>query len=634
MPNFSLEQLINCQDITSLEHLIETQIDEFNEWTNSGYAELARLKLPLRQFASIKASMLAQLNFNVPTNRAFVVNLHDVCCALFLSAPATILYNIIEENELLLGSRLEAAMMVLRSYGSNDAFAEAFIPLCEKLKYAIQNEEDVEWPCISVFIRYYAKIVRDLPPVYISFIRNQIHLHVNTFSFLRANPITKALAIDVNDSEVAYQQIIGILLEDNELYCPQTEEQQLTTETSGNEYANRLAQCGKHFNEIRQLAKNVVEESIEDADAIFNTLGRGIRVLTNEEQLLVYLRAYGPMHEAKLDSALEHFPFGEIEGDINIVDWGCGQALASMVFIERLQTQYPNIHIKNILLIEPSSVALKRAELHVRHFDSSINIATINKGFDAITPMDLTIATNVPTVHLFSNILDYEGFDLSHLEILVDAKFTGRNYFVCSSPYINETKTARLYSFEQSFVHKNAYSHYFGIDSVAGTWLRDWTRVIRVFACGDQVAQQVDTNPDVFISYSTKDYLDENNNVIPGNIITQIQNQLSAAGISYWIDRDGLIGGDHFPERIAQQIHDSKVLLFVSTSNSNQSNWTANEIATAHHYGKTIIPFKVDSSTYSPAVMIYIATNQYIPYQNNPNAMQQMIIAINNALQA
>jgi hypothetical protein len=632
MPNLSLEQFINCQDITSLEHVIETHADEWNTWTNSGYADLVRIKTPLRQFVSIKGSMLAGLDFNSPTNRAFIVTLHDVCCALFLSAPATILYNIIVENELLLGARLEAAMMVLRSYGSNDAFAETFVPLCKKLKHAIQNEEDEEWPCISVFIRYYAKIVRDLPHVYTSFIRNQVNLYAGTFPFLRSAPINEALSIDLSDTVQAYQQIIEILLGTHDTIVPTIEEQHPDVATSRDEYAERLATCGRHFSEIRSVANNLVEEVVEDQNAVFNTLGRGVRVLTNEEQLLVYLRAYGPMHEAKLNSAFDNFPFEEIDGDINVVDWGCGQALATMILIERLQAQHQNIRIKNVLLIEPSSVALNRAELHVRHFDSSIRITTINKGFDAITPMDLSISTDTPIIHLFSNILDYEGYDLSHLENLVETKFTKRNYFVCSSPYINETKAARLYSFEQTFSRKNNYTHYYGIDSIAGTWQRDWTRVIRVFAYGDQAVQSITTPPEVFISYSTKDYLDENNHIIPGNIITKIQEQLTAAGITYWIDREGLVGGDHFPERIAQRIHDSKVLLFVSTENSNQSNWTANEIATAHHYGKTIIPFKVDSSTYSPAVMIYIAMNQYIPYQNNPNAMQQIVDAIRSTL--
>ena len=139
-------------------------------------------------------------------------------------------------------------------------------------------------------------------------------------------------------------------------------------------------------------------------------------------------------------------------------------------------------------------------------------------------------------------------------------------------------------------------------------------------------------NYDVFISYSTLDYLDNSNNIIPGNIITQIQQKLKRSGISYWIDKEKLIGGESFPKRIAQQIRDSKVVLFISTINSNQSDWTMNEIATAREYNKKIIPFRYDESQYSPSNMIYLAGIQYISYPNNPNAIEQLIISIQDVL--
>lgn len=137
---------------------------------------------------------------------------------------------------------------------------------------------------------------------------------------------------------------------------------------------------------------------------------------------------------------------------------------------------------------------------------------------------------------------------------------------------------------------------------------------------------------DVFISYSTQDYLDSNHNIISGNIITKIQESLKQASISYWIDKERLMGGDSFPKRIAQQIRDCKVVIFISTVNSNQSDWTLNEIATAKEYNKKIIPFRFDNSQYSPANMIYLAGVQYISYPNNPNAISQLINAIQNAL--
>jgi hypothetical protein len=100
----------------------------------------------------------------------------------------------------------------------------------------------------------------------------------------------------------------------------------------------------------------------------------------------------------------------------------------------------------------------------------------------------------------------------------------------------------------------------------------------------------------VFISYARKDYVDEHNRIIPNNIVSRVQNALRDAGISYWIDEEGLQAGDTFPVKIAQQIEQCQVFLFISTENSNQSPWVVNEIATAHHYHKPIIPFRYDTS--------------------------------------
>lgn len=185
MNDFSLEPYFNCQDIGDLEHIIDLYATKLNKWSISGYATIVHMKMPLRQLVTVKGYMFTELDFSKPFNRTFIIQLYDACCTLSLSGPATKLYNIIVENKLLLGSRLEAAMMVLRSYGSNDEYAEAFLPICEKLHYAIQNEEDDELPCVSVFIRYYAKIIRDLPSVYTSYIRNLISQNIGKSLFYK-----------------------------------------------------------------------------------------------------------------------------------------------------------------------------------------------------------------------------------------------------------------------------------------------------------------------------------------------------------------------------------------------------------------------------------------------------------------
>ena len=57
---------------------------------------------------------------------------------------------------------------------------------------------------------------------------------------------------------------------------------------------------------------------------------------------------------------------------------------------------------------------------------------------------------------------------------------------------------------------------------------------------------------DVFISYSRRDYKDKNNQIIPGNIISQIKEMFDANGITYWFDEDGVFSGDAFAPTIAK----------------------------------------------------------------------------------
>ncbi|MBR2025660.1 MAG: TIR domain-containing protein [Alistipes sp.] len=138
---------------------------------------------------------------------------------------------------------------------------------------------------------------------------------------------------------------------------------------------------------------------------------------------------------------------------------------------------------------------------------------------------------------------------------------------------------------------------------------------------------------DLFISYSRRDYTDESNQVIPGNIITQIKQLLDANGITYWFDEDGIFSGDAFAPEIARNIKSSKIFLFISSEHSNASEWTSNEIATAHTYKKKIIPFKYDDSIYNDSVIMYISRLDYIDYPANPiKALDRLLSSIKDYL--
>ena len=145
-----------------------------------------------------------------------------------------------------------------------------------------------------------------------------------------------------------------------------------------------------------------------------------------------------------------------------------------------------------------------------------------------------------------------------------------------------------------------------------------------------------ETKYDVFISYSRKDYVDEASKlIIPGNVVSQIKEMFDANGISYWFDEDGIYSGDAFAPLIAKNIKSAKIFLFISSKNSNASEWTSNEIATAHAYKKKIIPFRYDDSVYNDSVIIYIARLDYIEYQSNPSkALSRLLSSIQTYLKS
>lgn len=126
------------------------------------------------------------------------------------------------------------------------------------------------------------------------------------------------------------------------------------------------------------------------------------------------------------------------------------------------------------------------------------------------------------------------------------------------------------------------------------------------------------TQYDVFISYSRKDYMDEHKNVIPGNEVSKIKDALAKAEISYWFDEEGIYSGDDFVDKIVTNIKASKVFVFLATQNANTAEWTPKEIATASELGKYIIPVRIDNSPYNEKVLFRIADLSFISYNGNP----------------
>lgn len=138
---------------------------------------------------------------------------------------------------------------------------------------------------------------------------------------------------------------------------------------------------------------------------------------------------------------------------------------------------------------------------------------------------------------------------------------------------------------------------------------------------------------DVFISYSRNDYQDEEKNIIEGNAVSKIKNALDNNKISYWIDEDGIYSGDNFAPVIGRAIKESSVFVFVSSVNSNSSQWVQNEVGVANHYRKPIIPIRLDESEYADNIVMYLTVLDFCEYYaNQENALKKLVKAIKEKL--
>lgn len=134
---------------------------------------------------------------------------------------------------------------------------------------------------------------------------------------------------------------------------------------------------------------------------------------------------------------------------------------------------------------------------------------------------------------------------------------------------------------------------------------------------------------DVFISYSRKDYVDENKNILPNNAISAVKDAFDKNGITYWFDEEGIYSGQAFVDIITEAIALSKAFVFISSKNSNHSKWTKSEILEAFDSDKTIIPFKIDDTEYDKSLKFFLRPLDFIPYfENKDNAIEEFIRSV------
>lgn len=164
-------------------------------------------------------------------------------------------------------------------------------------------------------------------------------------------------------------------------------------------------------------------------------LSHGVKLLGNDNELMQYLCAYGKMHKEKIVSALEAIrePRNSFSKKITIIDWGCGQGLASICFWDYVRELGIIPNVEKVILIEPSTPAINRANEHLCKYISENQILLVNKYINDVTSDEISTNSNL-VLHFFSNILDIQSVDIAHIASIVKRGIHTEQLFFCVGP--------------------------------------------------------------------------------------------------------------------------------------------------------------------------------------------------------
>lgn len=88
----------------------------------------------------------------------------------------------------------------------------------------------------------------------------------------------------------------------------------------------------------------------------------------------------------------------------------------------------------------------------------------------------------------------------------------------------------------------------------------------------------------VFVSYSRRDI----------TFVSRLADDLHRSGIEVWRDVEQISAGADWPKVIGQAVKEAKVLLFVASENSLQSEWIRHELTAFLSLGRPVIPVILD----------------------------------------
>ena len=451
-----LEKLKNSPN---LEDFINNSFQEiYDFFHNQTQTELYLYKKEIKQYLRQSKREITLLDCSKKTNGDFIALLIDSCEKLHLFMEFGLFYDYLSKCGYRLGDRLQSSHQYCNGIKKFDDYYDKNSLILELLKNAYLNEEDTKEQLTATYINFYLHSLYNFggnKQSGVIDLRKYFFSQIENIVFLDKKFINIIFNININDYKKAYSdslQILNDYLYQNVSihYCIE-----YSVKIEESIYSKKLRNIHSlNFNNIFNLSKDYVEKNIKENEKnLHYSLNRGMKILEEQNELFQYIKSFGKMHKAKLYASFDTFIHKLNNKTINVIDWGCGQALATALLIDYIKENNFHINISNLTLIEPSSLALSRGMLHIDVLkENEIDITTVNKDIDSLEVNDLTINYENNTLHLFSNILDVEFFKLNK-EFLtkVSTSQNGINYFLCVSPNINDKRNSRLNIFYKYF---------------------------------------------------------------------------------------------------------------------------------------------------------------------------------------
>lgn len=473
-----LNKVLKCESTAELNHLISVNREEFADFfIHTDYTNLVEQRALIAEL-STKREIIGNLDFASLINVAFVNNILTLAIILGDRFLFQIFYRLITVCAIDNSAIINAASKFLIGIADFNRFRFVLSEMMPLLRKAYLEESDDGRDVEFVLSSYFIQGIEDFGDFYgdgVNEIAKDIHMWCSKkdYCFLRTELTDFMLGVSLSEAQLAVKEIRDFRMRYQSRDANSPGKYKFSTHSSIVE-TKYWDVASRSPADLVSVNKRIFADFHTKED-IYYSLHRGVRVLDSEEQLICYIAAYGDMHFSKLDEAIKFLPV--IGREHSIFDWGCGQGLASFAYLhKRLKGKY-SLMVQKVVLIDPSVIALQRASHYLSVF--GVETQVVNSDFDHIG--STTFSESGVSLHLFSNILDVESFSLKSFMKYLTSNFSGENYFLITSPYISDSKTARIDTFVSHFESMKEFKLIYSVNFKKGHWGKNWSMVIRIF---------------------------------------------------------------------------------------------------------------------------------------------------------